>query len=349
MKSLVAIFAFLFAVSVQAEESCSLKIGDTARTLHNFGRIQLAEIAPTYIWLSPAAGNIVPGDPQGHSAATFNFNTLYRVSDAKGGAWYFRFAGVSFDAEKKRSLFWAVQWADRKYPVFPGDYQIESVEAPRPQAGQQTFATIGDSMTWFNDGQYFRCKLATKLSGYRFIGSNTDSFGFGHDGHGGDNSLEVLNRVDRVPVADAYFLLVGANDIGYTPKETAQRIAKIVGRLLDRGNNPRVYVSTLPVRGDKYAWQAPKRSAAIRDWYKSCDCHANVTLVDTRASMLNTKYPLANLINPKPDLIHPSPAGYDLMTDLISDSVKSSPGTKRASTAADSPRAATGPRPSAAP
>jgi len=278
--------------------------------------MDLAEISGTYIWFAQNVGDIVPVDPSGRSTDTFNYNTLYRVSDQKGGVWYFRFSGEWFDqAKTHRSAFYAVQWADSKWPVLQGKYLIDSVSAPRPQAGPMTFATIGDSMTWFGQGQYFRCKLAAKLPNYRFIGSNTDSFGYGHDGHGGDNTTEVLARLKDVPPSDVYFLLIGANDSGYAPSQTANHISKIATRLLAKKQGARVYIATLPARGDARAGIELERTAEILSWYRRCACHNTVKLIDIGAAMRRTPDALSSLI--MPDHIHPNLDGYRLISRLI--------------------------------
>jgi lysophospholipase L1-like esterase len=317
MRLFASILLAVWSVAAVAGGHCALRIGENPVVLHDFGRMRIAEFAPTYIWFDKTAGNLVPSDPQAVSANTFNYNTLYRVQDNGGDSWFFRFPGEWFDSAKThRTAFWGVQWADGKYPQVPGNYQVSSVSAARPQSGKRTLVTIGDSMTWFDNGQSFRCKLAEKLPGYRFIGSHTDSFGFGHDGHGGDNSYQTLQRINEVPTSDAYFLLIGSNDGGMYPKGTASNISGIVKALLRRGNRPHVYVSTLPIRGDKLAYLVHERNAAIRQWYAACGCHATVTLIDTHAVMQREPGALAKYINPAPDLIHPSPAGYDLLSDL---------------------------------
>lgn len=324
MKRLFTLCILLFSIGCYADGRCSLEVGANAVTLHSFGPVSLAEIGETYIWFSTDVGDIVPVDPDGKSSSTFNYNSLYRVSDKKDGIWYFRFSGEWFDeANTHRSAFYSVQWADGKWPMAPGLYAIDAVRSDRPQTSGKTFSTVGDSMTWLGQGEDFRCMLARSLPSYKFIGSYTDSFGYGHDGHGGDSSGEVLARIGQVPPSDAYFVLTGSNDGGYTPTGTAENISKISTDLLAKRRGSHVYVSTLPVRGDQYANLVPKRNAAIRSWYRHCGCHANVTLIDLNAAMQRTPHALARLI--MPDHIHPSFDGYRLITSLIAAKVNGQP------------------------
>lgn len=317
MKKLAALILLTFALGVHAE--CTLKMSSDPVTLHNFGRTHLTEFRDSYIWFSPDAGNLLPPDLQGHSADLFNFNTLYRLTDWLGRTWYFRFAGAAWFPDKQRMGFYEVAWADGKRPNSDGHFRIEAVESPRPQTGGKTFATVGDSMVWFGEGQDFRCSLAQALPGYRFVGSNTDHYGYGHDGHGGDSSGEVLARVKDVGPADVYFVLAGSNDGGYHPDGTARNIAGIVTALLGKKADSRVIVSTLPVRGDQYADLVPKRNAAIHAWYAGCACHDRVTLIDTAKAMASEHNALKRFI--MPDQIHPSPEGYRFLSGLIAATV----------------------------
>lgn len=312
----------LFSSSVFAGPQCSLQLGQQATSLYMFGTVKIAEIAPTFIWFDSEVGNIIPSDPQQISPTSFNYNSLYRLTDQAGAVWYFRFSGEWFDsANTQRTLFYAVQWAWGKYPVFPGRYTIETIDSPRTQTGPIRVSTIGDSMTWFGDAQSLRCRLAAYLPGHSFIGSRTDSYGFGHDGHGGDNTADILARINAVPVSDIYILMAGSNDGGYTPEETAQNIETITDRLLDKNGNAKIYVNTLPPRGDQYADLAPLRNAAIRNWYSLSMKKNNIILIDTDMAMNAIPGAMSRFISA--DKIHPSKEGYDFITKFESSAINS--------------------------
>jgi lysophospholipase L1-like esterase len=321
MKFILGILFLLVNLSCVAAQQCTLKVSLPAKSLYTFGYVSLEEISSTYIWFAAEVGNIVPANPQEVSSTSFNYNTLYRITDQSGNAWYFRFNGEWFDwGSSGRTAFYAVQWADGRSPVLPGRYLIESVNAPRPQSGARSLTTIGDSMTWFGDGQAFRCLMAAYLPGYRFTGSRTDSYGFGHEGHGGDNTADILARLSVVPISDAYLLLIGANDGGYIPADTAKNVDRIVGQLLQKNRSAQIYVSTLPPRGDQYSTVTNQRNAAIRAWYDSYSLNKNVTLVDTDDAMRAIPDPVARFISP--DRIHPNATGYDIISQLISAAIK---------------------------
>lgn len=326
MKYFIAFVLLVLSITSFADTQCSLQISSPASSLYTFGTVKIDEISGTYIWFAAEVGNITPADPQEISSTSFNYNTLYRVTDSAGSAWYFRFSGEWFDsASTQRTAFYAVQWSGGQYPVLPGYYKIESVSAPRPQAGPLRFSTIGDSMTWFQNAQSFRCLIASYLPGYAFIGSRTDSFGYGHDGHGGDSSGQVIARLSLVPVSDVYFLLIGANDGGYTPADTANNIGVIVSSLLQKNQNAKVYISTLPPRNDQYTDVTLQRNDAIRAWYAAYTGGGNVTLIDLSSAITSVPSAIQRYISS--DEIHPNPDGYDLISKVLALAVKSQSAT----------------------
>jgi lysophospholipase L1-like esterase len=321
MKLFISALLLFLSVNCFSAQTCSLQIGALPKSLYVFGSVNISEISGTYIWFSPEVGNIVPADPQEISPYSFNYNSLYRLTDQSGATWYFRFAGEWFDSgNTNRTAFYAVQWAGGKWPSYPGRYVIETVDDPRPQSGQLKLTTIGDSMTWFGDAQKVRCLLSSYLPNYSFVGSRTDTYGYGHDGHGGDNSGEVIARMKIIPVSDVYMLLIGSNDGKYTPDETAQNIGVIVSGLLQKNGSAKIYISTLPPRGDQYSDVTVLRNNAIRSWYQSCFCSGSVLLVDTDKAMRAIPNSLSRFISS--DNIHPNPEGYDFITKLMSAAVR---------------------------
>lgn len=321
MRYLFAFFAMLLSFNCFSAAQCTLQLGQQASSLYVFGSVKVAEISKTYIWFDQEVGDIVPDDPQQISSTSFNYNSLYRLTDQSGNMWYFRFSGEWFDSlNTHRTAFYSVQWAWDRWPANPGRYVIETINSPRTQNGSVRLTTVGDSMAWFGDAQYLRCALASYLPNHSFIGSRTDSFGYGHDGHGGDNTREIVARISSVPVSDIYTVLAGNNDGDYAPSETAQNIGLIVEKLLEKNSSAKIYVSTLPPRGDQYAEMTALRNSAIRSWYSACSKKNNVTLIDTDMAMRSIPGALSRFISI--DNIHPNPEGYDFIAKLISAAVR---------------------------
>lgn len=179
-----------------------------------------------------------------------------------------------------------------------------------------TIVTIGDSITWAGFGNWLRCKLRDKGLQYDFDGTKTDIFGFRHEGEGGDKTTDVLNRMDGIPKADAYFLLIGTNDIDMQYNETVSNIIHIALGLRQKNNFSVIYISTLLPRDDKYN----ERNESINNmllsfqdqhlWFRNCyvlDAGANFSSLDWKKYMS--------------DSVHPNEEGYDAYTGLIMESL----------------------------
>lgn len=111
----------------------------------------------------------------------------------------------------------------------------------------KTLSTVGDSITWQGDGQYLRCLMRDNGLSYEFAGTHTDQFYFQHEGEGGNTTLQVLDRINQIPVADAYFLLIGINDVLQNVPEhvIVSNIITISNKLYEKNNNAKIYISTL--------------------------------------------------------------------------------------------------------
>ena len=127
-------------------------------------------------------------------------------------------------------------------------------------AGKQfTLCMIGDSVTWAEDGDYFRSELLKHIPNLAFAGTHTALLGYSHAGEGGNSTKGVLQRIDdpaRVPDADYYHVLIGINDCSAAKSDgqsdavaeaAADRIEEIVKKLLARPCTRKVFLgSVLP-------------------------------------------------------------------------------------------------------
>ena len=130
--------------------------------------------------------------------------------------------------------------------------QLESL-----RRSQLHLCMVGDSVSWAEDGDYFRRELLELLPQLAFAGSHSALLGYAHAGEGGDSTVQLLRRLDdpeRVPPAAYYHLLIGINDCSAaksddqsprTAMETAARIIEIVERLLKKQCTCKVFVGSL--------------------------------------------------------------------------------------------------------
>ena len=130
---------------------------------------------------------------------------------------------------------------------------------PADVAGRQIdLCMIGDSITWFGHGDYFRANVLVHLPNVAFVGTHSAVLGYSHAGEGGDNVMWGLKKRvddrDRIPDCRYYHLLMGVNDASGTKDDAsadanAARIAKglmeRVDSLLARPGTEKVFLGTI--------------------------------------------------------------------------------------------------------
>jgi lysophospholipase L1-like esterase len=139
-----------------------------------------------------------------------------------------------------------------------GTVQALSDEEKESLAGKQyVLCMIGDSVTWAEDGDYFRSELLKHIPNLAFAGTHTAVLGYSHAGEGGNSTKGVLQRLNdpaRVPDADYYHVLIGVNDSSAAKTDSqsdavaeaaADRIEKIVNTLLKRPCTRKVFLGAI--------------------------------------------------------------------------------------------------------
>ena len=172
--------------------------------------------------------------------------------------------------------------------------------------------TIGDSITWQGEGQYFRCLLRDYGLQYNFVGNNVDRFSFKHDGEGGNTSAQVIKRLNTIPVSDVYFLLIGINDIlqNVPINITLNNIKKIGNSLYEKNNNARIYISTLLPIAYKQNTQVQKLNNLLLSSNFMC---TNCVVIDVGGDF----YRLGNWSSFLIEGIHPNLNGYNALSKII--------------------------------
>lgn len=188
---------------------------------------------------------------------------------------------------------------------------------PRGGGLKNTLSMVGDSITWWQQGEYFRCLLVDNGLKYRFAGSRTDVFGYAHEGEGGNNTEQVLARMNGISPSGAYFLLVGTNDRA-SPLHTVSNILTIAQLLKEKaatGNGVKVFISTLLPRTDQFKERNVKVNVFLRESIRTCGAScAQIKLVDLESGFLSNKAWETLLSS---DGLHPNKDGYRFLSELL--------------------------------
>lgn len=226
------------------------------------GELDAAAITARTIGFSPALGDIT--DRKG----PFNFDTLYEMDSGHTSA-RFRFNEAYY--VNGSSVVGNVQWEGGQAPDAAGPYRFYALQT-EPVKGDKTLVMLGDSITWWSYGRYFRCLLAPELPDVQFVGPHTDALGYGHAGEGGNTTKNILSRLGKIQRADHYFILAGTNDWGFaTPARTAENLKLIAKKLSQKGG--KVMVSTLLPRLDKHDARNREVNRQLRAWNgQGCNC-----------------------------------------------------------------------------
>ncbi len=182
---------------------------------------------------------------------------------------------------------------------------------------EKNIDTIGDSLTWQGDGQYLRCLMRDYGLAYDFIGNHSDKFSFLHDGEGGNTTQQVIQRLNSIPVADNYFVLIGINDVlqGVPLQTTLNNIKKISSALHQKNKFARIYISTLLPIIYHQNLEVQKLNALLLNANTLCD---TCEVIDVGGQF----YQLENWQSYLIEGIHPNLKGYNALAKIIVSYIK---------------------------
>lgn len=181
-------------------------------------------LGPMTCWYS----NVDTVGMQGNRLSIFTQDHLYRFYNpiAKNEFW-FKFNLSSYNPGSNITSLGVGQYLGNQ-PInipTPVNYEISEYSWHQQSQFDKTICTIGDSITWYAYGSYFRQCLRDAGLQYDFVGNHVDTFGYGHSAEGGDNTVQILARKQFIPLADVYHIWAGTNDVALYPNDPAPIIA----------------------------------------------------------------------------------------------------------------------------
>lgn len=242
---------------------------------------------------------------QGNQSNMTNTARLFKV-----GSYYVRFNFASYDAINNLTVYNNCQWSNNNYPSIstPTTLEVKSYYNQRQKVFGRKLCTIGDSISWAGFGGCFRNLLRDKGLQYDFIGEFIDTFGFEHSAISGQSTVDLLNRLNYIPTADSYHILLGTVDDG-TAIEVHNNLMAIASYLKNRNSDAKINICSLLPRTDNSTKNT--RNLAVNGLLSS----STYNFIDAASSL-----PIdwgSHLV----DGLHPKLSGYEILTDIITSEI----------------------------
>lgn len=192
---------------------------------------------------------------------------------------------------------------------------------------QVPLCMIGDSITWAQEGDWWRQFLVEQIPTLALVGTHSAALGYSHAGEGGNGTYQVLGRLGDIPDCANYHLLIGTND-GAGKDEAQQqalaqacadRIVKIVQGLLQKQGCQKVFLgSILPCQTDNPARDRTnsKVNAILRP-------QISTLFPDGRVVWVEYEQPIRAIRNWGPIIqLHPTQTGYRLIATILAQTLR---------------------------
>ncbi|SEA60962.1 SGNH/GDSL hydrolase family protein [Bizionia paragorgiae] len=249
----------------------------------------------------------------------FNFNNIYQIKDRLENTYYFRFGWDLF--YENENIFTNVEWIGDMKPKQTEnfiDFNFQIVDIDYIQFGKKTLCTIGDSQTWWNKAQSLRKYINESFNELIFIGSNTDIYGYGHEGEGGNSVSQLSKRIDNIPYSDYYTLLIGTNNEGSDIETTANDIVKITNHLVKLNPDAKIlYLTPIPTTNESRDLFNRNLCENILLKFKN---NENIIILDLGTKMRENKNWKSDYL--ENDGLHQSDKGVRFMSKLIGEKIK---------------------------
>jgi GDSL-like Lipase/Acylhydrolase family len=192
--------------------------------------------------------------------------------------------------------------------------------------GQIPLCMIGDSITWAEFGDHWRKELLKHLPNLAFVGSHTACFGYSHAGEGGNNTSQILARMDEIPDCPYYSLLIGTNNNNVqepgkvipNAQATAEAIIEIVNKLLAKNSTEKVFLSSImPCYTDN-----PLRDVCNHETSKILRAKFAEVFPAGKVVWVEYEEPVRKVANwEEIILLHPTPEGYAVIAEITAKAI----------------------------
>jgi lysophospholipase L1-like esterase len=317
----ISVLIFNIGFAQDATETNSIKDfynTKNIKTVFELGTYQI-KIKRNRLYFNKIHGNISSPIKYNNLYKEFNFNNIYQIKDSLNNKYYLRFGWVSF--KDNETVFSNLKWINNNKPKEIdnfSDFEFTVVDIDYIQFGNISLCTIGDSQTWWSNAQNLRKFINQSIDDLIFIGSNTDIFGYGHEGEGGNNSSELIKRINNIPKADYYTLLIGTNDWKNDIETTFLNIVEITDYLMKLNSNAKIlYLTPIPtVNKERDFFNTSLKEKLLLKFKEN----RNIVVLDLGKEMrLNKNWESYYL---SPDGLHQSIEGVRFMSKLIGEKIK---------------------------
>ncbi|MGB5982584.1 MAG: SGNH/GDSL hydrolase family protein [Nonlabens sp.] len=309
---LICFVCFLGASSCHLQKVEELDYYDfkNEEEIKTFGSFQIDKITETKIFFSTKEGDLTDKKLYDGKVDELNFNGTYKlIEKTTKESYYFKFGWQKYNNTELSHVNWL-----KDIPRKAGEFDLKVVSVPFVQFGELKLCTIGDSQTWWGNAKYLRQFMNMKNENFWFVGSNQDVFGFCHEGEGGNHTKDVVKRIDDMPYADIYTILLGTNDYKGNVEESAQNLIYIVEQLKQKNKEAKIYyVTPLPTTNKE------------RDTFNKELKDKFLATVDKSIDVIYLGEHIRSLKNWErlfPDGLHANKEGYRLIANYLTSKIK---------------------------
>jgi len=205
------------------------------------------------------------------------------------------------------------------------DFDVSGTGTTPPQI---PLCMIGDSITWWRHGDYWRKYLLAELPSLAFVGTHTATLGYSHAGEGGNSIDQVIARVGNIPDCSYYHLLIGTNnnnikvaaDLRPGSERSAKKIEELVNLLLKKPAVQKVFLGSIlpcdtknPMRDETNA----ATNVILRQRF------ADGAFPAGKVVWVEYEKPVRALPDWRPKIeLHPIKEGYQFLAGILAETIK---------------------------